>query len=138
MDRLRDDVFIQIFTRFTQWIALRGTESPRDINERINRVLRLMRQGIRTAKRDRTVRKWRNNYVQLRKLKRHGIADRIAKEARKNPSSIYALSMKYGYSWGIRIRMAQQRKRVDSGRVPRRKRKTPKSFTRRYPPRRRR
>lgn len=112
MDKLRDEVFIQIFSRFTNWVALRGTKTPRDVNARIDRVLRLMRQGIRTAKRDRTVIKWRNNYVQLRKLKRHGIADRIVKEARKNPSSIYALSMKYGYSWGRRIKMAKRRQEI--------------------------
>lgn len=116
MDTIPDVELIEIFDRFTRWVSMRGANSPRKLNKRINRVMKLMRLAMMNAKRSRTVTLYRNRYNNMRKLKRHGIVDRIMNEAARDENSIYALSMKYGYARARKFKLEQEKRRIRRGR----------------------
>ncbi|MHA1974418.1 MAG: hypothetical protein ACTSW1_15580 [Candidatus Hodarchaeales archaeon] len=96
MDKIPDVEFIEVFNRVTRYVRVGRTNTPKDINKRINRVLRIMRRAVRNAKTERVQKKWRNNHNSLRRLQRKGFADRVFHEAIANPDGIYGLSMTYG------------------------------------------
>ena len=97
MDDIPRDELIQIFHRVAQYVRLVRVRNAGEIKARIKRILDLQRMAYRKAKRGTTVKKFRGQYLRLRRLYRNNIHVRIWNEAVDNPGGIIDETLDYGY-----------------------------------------
>jgi len=111
MDTIVDRDFANIFDRVTEYIDVRGCETPEDIEYQMIRSIKYMRKFAKKAKKNSTKRKWYGRIKLLgilgrdgvpatsKKLKgkiRMGFARRAIQYAEIHPRSRLALTLTYG------------------------------------------
>ena len=111
MDTIVDRDFANIFDRVTEYIDVRGCETPEDIEYQMIRSIKYMRKFAKKAKKNSTKRKWYGRIKLLgilgrdgvpatsKKLKgkiRMGFARRAIQYAEARPRSRVALTLQYG------------------------------------------
>jgi len=111
METILDDEFIEIFDRVSRIVHFGRSRTPQDVKNRIKHILNLQKKAYQTAKRQRTVRKFRSDYNRLRTLYVHGLPDRIWDEAVENPGGIVDLTLDYGYDKARKIMLERERRR---------------------------
>lgn len=112
MDTLPDDEFIEIFDRVSQRVALGRSQSAKDVDNRVKRILKLQKLAYQTAKKRSTVRRYRTDYRLLRTLRRHGFADRAWGIAESDPGGIVDLTLRYGRDKAKKIKLERERRRM--------------------------
>ena len=111
MKTIPDYEFIEIFDRVSRDVHFGRCRSPQDVKNRIKRILNLKKKGYQSAKRQSSGRKCRSEFIHLRTLYRHGIADRIWEEAVTNPGGIVELTLLYGRENARKIMLERERRR---------------------------
>ena len=130
MDSIPDRQFMYIFDRVTEYIDLKGCETPEDIEERMRWATKFMRTVIRKAKKKSTKRKWRGQLKLMYTLRREGVPakspklkgktrvgfqTRAVEHAMLHPRRAIALTLHYGKKRARRIlreRARRKRERV--------------------------
>ena len=112
MDTITYDEFIRLFHRLAQYVRLGRVRNPKEILQRIKRILDMQRRAIQTAKRGSTIRKFRADYRHLRTLYRKNIHIRIWNEAADNPEGLVDLTLDYGYDNAREILSERARRRA--------------------------
>ena len=109
MDSITHDEFIRLFHRLAQYVRLGRVRNPKEILQRIRRILNLQRKAIQKAKRGSTIRKFMTDYRHLRTLYRKNIHIRIWNEAADNPEGLIDLTLDHGYPKARRILEERER-----------------------------
>ena len=110
-DSIPPDKFIELFDRLAHHVRLGRVRNPQEIRGRIKRILGMLKQGYKTAKRGSTIKKFKADYIHLRTLYRHHIEKTIWREARENPDGIIDLTLDYGYDRAKRIVVEREKRR---------------------------
>ena len=111
MDTVPPEVFIGIFHRLCGHVRLGRVRNPQDIKKRIRRILGMLKQGYKTAKKRSTVRNFRTDYQHLRMLYRHDVHRRIWNEAVENPGGLIDLTLDHGYDKAKKIVLEREKRR---------------------------
>jgi len=112
MDTLPDFVFLPIFDRVSRVVHFGRSRSLQEVKNRIKRILKRQKQAYQTAKKQSTVRKYRTEYQNLRKLYRHEFPERTWEDAERNPGGIVDLTLRYGRDKAIEMRLERGRRRM--------------------------
>jgi len=111
VDSIPPDEFIRVFHRLCGYVRLGRVRNPQDIKKRIKRILTMMKHAYKNAKRSRTIRKFKSDYMHLRILYRHGIHRRIWNEAVENPGGLIELTLTFGYDKANRMVLEREKRR---------------------------
>ena len=112
MDYLPDYEFNEIFDRVSKKVDLRGANSPKEVNRRLNQKIKEYPPRLSSG--------WTSF---LKRLMFAGFGRRTIDEAVANPHGIIALTLKHGREKARDILLARARRRLGSRRVRKRKRR---------------
>ena len=104
METIPDDVFLGMFYRINVYVRMGHVTSLRELKKRFKNILSLQKRGYQRAQRSSTIIKFRRDFRRLRKAYRNKMPERIWREAQDDPTSIYGLTLKYGFRPAIEIR----------------------------------
>ena len=128
MDSIPDRQFMDIFDRVTEYIDLKGCNTPEDIEERMRWATKFMRTIRRKAKKKSTKRKWRTMLKLMYTLRREGVPakspklkgktrvgfqTRVMEEVMLHPRRAIALTLTYGKKRALRILRERARRRME-------------------------
>lgn len=120
MDTIPDREFVGIFHRAAKTIKLKGTMSPRELDEKLKKMqLAMMRNAKRYPKQKK---KWIHKARLWTRLRLHGFSRVLFQKAMDDPYSIYAYALKYGYWKALKMKLKESERRI-RGRFGRRRRR---------------
>lgn len=119
LDTIPDKTFIGIFQRTTEYVNLKDTMTPDEIDERMKYVEKKMLMMQHKASRDKTSHKWMVMRKHMRILRHNGFGSRTIYEAIMKPQSRIGLTLRYGRKRADEMLLERARKRQSIIRIRR-------------------